>query len=172
MKAYFAPLPKRVKTERDKDRIEKSAESEHPNKAQSHSLIGLSASKSSGAVNESAEGLAHRLGIECGKPVRPVYLTEDLASWYIFQRNFRPTSDRESFEAQWNLHPPTFHELKMFGKTVRECRYSQSWGISYKYSGATNVARPVEESSMVEDLIETANRLVGCEAFNGCLQNW
>jgi len=123
-----------------------------------------------------AEKLAARLH------TRPVYLTPDKASWYLHVKQWMPssTTSPSQFAQEWQLHPSQRHALKLFGKTVYENRWSQSWGVSYPYSGATNVARPMEESTMVPQLLERANRLTegllhhkeDSPPYNGCLQNW
>jgi len=125
-----------------------------------------------------AEKLAARL-----HNTRPVYLTPDKASWYLHVKQWMPssTTSPSQFAQEWQLHPSQRHALKLFGKTVYENRWSQSWGVSYPYSGATNVARPMEESTMVPRLLERANRLTEgllhkeegeTPPYNGCLQNW
>jgi len=117
-----------------------------------------------------AEELGSRLDPE------PVYLTEE--SWYILSKAWLPSSAAK-FEEEWNLHPQNRHPLKLFGRIVYEKRWSQSWGVSYSYSGATNVARPLEDSDMVQMLLRKANELTttiqtenDTSPYNGCLQNW
>jgi alkylated DNA repair dioxygenase AlkB len=119
-------------------------------------------------ANNTANTLAQRLGADV------CYLTPEGESWYLLKRKWLPS---ENFEAEWNLHPTVRHELKIFGKTVHENRWSQSWGFSYAYSGSTNFAKPLEESEMVTSLIEKANEmaqgvLMHGSPYNGCLQNW
>lgn len=127
--------------------------------------------------NPYAEALAQRLDTDAN------YLTEDGASWYLLKRKWLASKgddkdDNRMFDNEWNLHPTKRHNLKLFGKTVQEKRWSQTWGVSYSYSGSTNVALPIPESSMVERLIRTANELTADvidsvdKPYNGCLQNW
>ena len=103
----------------------------------------------------------------------PVYLTE--SSWYILVKGWMPSTP-SAFQEEWDLHPEDRHPIKMFGRVVYEKRWSQSWGVSYSYSGGTNVARSVEESSMIPMLLQKANELTDSiqqeNAYNGCLQNW
>lgn len=123
--------------------------------------------------NEVAEELAKRLGTSVK------YLTKDANSWYLLKGGWWLPSSEE-FSAEWDLHPKQRHKLKLFGREVEEKRWSQSWGVSYSYSGSTNVAKPFSESSNVTTaLIQQANELtkdvINCEVtspYNGCLQNW
>jgi len=116
------------------------------------------------------------------------YLTDDRASWYILARRWWPCSGETEFQQQWDLHPEQRHKLKLFGRTVAEKRWSQSWGVAYRYSGATNPARPImENGGLVQDLINAANDLVAIQQqqqdrrdddsscarpYNAVLQNW
>lgn len=119
--------------------------------------------------------LAEELGVKLD--ASPVYLTQD--SWYIIAKGWMAPSTAAEFDREWSLHPAKRHPLKIFGRVVLEKRWSQSWGVTFSYSGFTNVARPVEESHMVQLLIQRANELTqsiqtdgDTEPYNGCLQNW
>lgn len=108
---------------------------------------------------------------------QPVYLTDN--SWYVLAKAWMPPASPTAFNHEWNLHPKDRHALKMFGKTVYEKRWSQSWGVSYSYSGSINQARPNAESEMVLLLLRKANELTrplqtesDSSPYNGCLQNW
>lgn len=127
---------------------------------------------------------------------RVMYLTEDHSSWLVLAQNWYKCPSPEAFQAEWSRHPPERHLLKIFGKVCSEKRWSQSWGASYPYSGATNVAKPIEQDSVVARLLETINTIVAkCQEdetvgqaakkdeqqkhqgpshkyYNGCLQNW
>jgi hypothetical protein len=120
--------------------------------------------------NTQAETLANSLFLTTTKKVKLTYLTKDGNSWYIYISKFLPPADSEAFNQQWSLHPDMFHELKLFGKVVKECRYSQSWGFSYKYSGSTNKARSLDDSPFIGELIRIANNVVEGAPYNGCLQ--
>lgn len=124
----------------------------------------------------------------------PCYLTKNCQSWYIHAKRWMPTPSREAFDQEWALHPTDRHKLQVYGRPVLEKRWSQSWGFSYAYSGATNQARPLTESTVLSDLLKIANLLLagstsppashgkgeiqppeaqnGIFAYNGCLQNW
>lgn len=59
------------------------------------------------------------------------------------------------------------------GKVCYETRYSQSWGVSYSYSGGANKARCLSGNPFIQDLIDKCNAISpGCGPYNGCLQNW
>mmetsp|Transcript_78166 Transcript_78166/g.152929 ORF Transcript_78166/g.152929 Transcript_78166/m.152929 type:complete len:278 (-) Transcript_78166:3-836(-) len=126
--------------------------------------------------NPSAEALATALSDATGKVVKPVYMTNDCKSWYLLSRRYLPTPDKAAFEEQWDSHPSEYHQIRMFGKLVNESRWSQSWGVAYRYSSTVNTERPLHENAVVMDLIGAANNLVGCvhlgAPYNGCLQNW
>lgn len=131
-------------------------------------------SKTPQVCNEKAQALGAKL--DC----KPTYLTKDGNSWYILKNGWLKPKNSKEFVREWDLHPTARHEIKLFGKTVQEKRWSQSWGVSYSYSGSTNKARPLEESIMVPILIQQANdftkNLFGNngegDAYNACLQNW
>jgi alkylated DNA repair dioxygenase AlkB len=133
-----------------------------------HAYFTSNKSRKISSLNETAETLAQRLHGDV------FYLTDDGESWYLLKRKWLPSVD---FDTEWNLHPTKRHVLKVYGKTVQENRWSQSWGVSYAYSGSTSIARPLEESKLVTTLIAKANEmtqgLTSTESpYNGCLQNW
>ncbi|CAB9507938.1 alkB, alkylation repair homolog 2 (E. coli) [Seminavis robusta] len=132
-----------------------------------------------------SEVQATALGARLGSP--PVFLTSDGASWYIHVKNWKPSTSTPIFQEQWDLHPNEFHALELFGKTVYQNRWSQSWGHSYAYSGTVSPARDFldhPEGAMIQTLVDEVNMLVaglfpsveGVESedfpYNGCLQNW
>ena len=128
-----------------------------------------SGAKRKKTTNSVAESLAQRF--DCPQIF---YLTKDAKSWIILQKKWW-TSSPLDFEREWNLHPEIRHKIKLFGKVVEERRWSQSWGVSYAYSGSTNAAKPTEESAMVSELIDKVNDLTKDlmqPAYNGCLENW
>lgn len=125
--------------------------------------------------NPEAEALAHALN-SCPTPTltkaRVTYLTKDAKSWVLVAQNWKPSS-RGTFDEQWALHPPTRHALMLYGKVCHETRFSQAWGISYRYSGNVNQARPLSENPFVQELITACNELLSDRGpYNGCLQNW
>lgn len=121
--------------------------------------------------NDIAETLGERL------EVSPVYLTEDGESWYLLAERWMRSNPKD-FREEWEAHPTLRHPLKLFGKTVYEKRWSQSWGYSYAYSGSVSVGKPIAESSMVGLLVDKANELTSGvisddpTPYNMCLQNW
>jgi alkylated DNA repair dioxygenase AlkB len=127
------------------------------------------------ATNEEAERLAQKLDST------PIYLTPDGASWYIVAKRWMATPSPEAFQAEWDLHPSSRRPLFVYGRQVHEKRWSQGWGVSFRYSGALIEARPLNESTVLRDLLEKANTLVEDvvvsntddeTVYNGCLQNW
>jgi hypothetical protein len=73
------------------------------------------------------------------------------------------------FDELWNLHPETFHEIKMHGKLVKTPRWQQAYGADYRYTGNTNRALPVP--SMLEPLHRWAREQID-PRLNGLLLNW
>lgn len=91
---------------------------------------------------------------------RPIYLTPDQRSWILHVERWWPPPDATAFETEWKAHPAEYHALQLYGKTVRENRWSQMWGRPYSYSGATNTARPITEAgTMLQELIQTVNEM-------------
>jgi alkylated DNA repair dioxygenase AlkB len=136
-------------------------------------------------VDPLAEGLGLALN------VKPQYLgalntTKD-SSWIIhvprwFPSHKSPVSD---FDTEWNLHPQTRKQLRIFGRWLEENRWSQAWGHSMTYSGMVdNTGRPIEESPTLPLLMEKVNHLMkdtingssedcgSYHQYNACLQNW
>eukprot|EP00746_Dinoflagellata_sp_MGD_P064323 gnl/MRDRNA2_/MRDRNA2_268716_c0_seq1.p1 gnl/MRDRNA2_/MRDRNA2_268716_c0~~gnl/MRDRNA2_/MRDRNA2_268716_c0_seq1.p1 ORF type:complete len:319 (+),score=41.38 gnl/MRDRNA2_/MRDRNA2_268716_c0_seq1:131-958(+) len=130
-------------------------------------------------LNQEAEALAHafrvsqpRMGCIGTPKAQVTYLTKDSQSWVLVVKHWMPSSPDE-FAQQWALHPADYHPLMMYGKICHETRFSQSWGISYKYSGSINQARPLSDNPFIEKLIEQCNLLLPNRGpYNGCLQNW
>jgi len=128
--------------------------------------------------DDKAEALARRLD------AKPTYMTEDGNSWYILVKAWLCPSTEDDFEEEWSLHPVDRKPLRLYGRTVYEKRWSQSWGMSYAYSGSVSVAKPIKEDTISSKLLLRANELTrdlfmdndSSEAttspYNGCLQNW
>ncbi len=72
------------------------------------------------------------------------------------------------FEAIWNLKPTTRHTLRVYGKEVKQPRYTQGYLTDYYYSGALmkGIALPKE----LEELYSFAKRYDS--RFNQILVNW
>ena len=131
------------------------------------------------------------------------YLTNDGESWYIHMKGWYlppKQSYQETFDYEWNLHPLERRELKLYGKTFLERRWSQCWGQTISYSGLINQGRSIDESTVVQHLFNTFNSVIektplktGCyrridgtrntqddqedgkefvPPYNACLQNW
>ncbi|HET9987268.1 MAG TPA: hypothetical protein VFQ65_02090, partial [Kofleriaceae bacterium] len=55
----------------------------------------------------------------------------------------------------WEMHPTTFHVIKMYGKQVRTPRWQQAYGADYRYTGNTNRALAIPaELVLIHDWIE------------------
>jgi alkylated DNA repair dioxygenase AlkB len=75
---------------------------------------------------------------------------------------------RARFEELWALHPETFHEITIHGRSVKTPRWQQAYGADYHYTGRVNRALPVPP--LLEPLHEWAR---GIDArLNGVLLNW
>lgn len=115
------------------------------------------------------------LGLALNSPVQ--YLTKQEDAWYILAKAYMP-STQSTLNQQWSQHPSSYHELKVFGKTCHENRYSQQWStqdnFAYNYSGSSAISKSYfqPEGLMVKNLIRTCNDLIGKNVYNGCLQNW
>ena len=105
----------------------------------------------SGTVSD-AEALGQKLG-----SVKPTYLTGNGSSWYILVKGWMKTPSDEAFRQEWELHPAQRNELVVFGRPCMEKRWSQAWGVSFAYSGSMNKARPIEESTVLQQLMERVN---------------
>lgn len=133
-------------------------------------------------INESAERLGFKLGS------KPIYITDDSKSWYILVRLWLVPESQTIFEKEWMLHPPNRRKVKIYGKTLDEKRWSQAWGVSMAYSGLEQTAKPIEDSTIVPQMLDMINELmedvplndVDCDLkkmdpqalYNACLQNW
>lgn len=74
-----------------------------------------------------------------------------------------------AFDKLWQLHPPEFHTIQMYGRLVKTPRWQQAYGQDYYYTGQTNRARPIPEELL--PLQEWACGTVHKE-LNGLLLNW
>lgn len=77
--------------------------------------------------------------------------------------------DEATFEALWDLHPETFHEIMIHGRAVKTPRWQQAYGADYRYTGQINHALPVpsEIAPLHRWLQENLD-----PALNGLLFNW
>ena len=132
--------------------------------------------------NELAEWLGAKLGS------KPIYITQDSKSWYILVKRWLVPESQTFFENEWMLHPVNRRKVKIYGKTLDEKRWSQAWGVSMAYSGLEQEAKPIEDSTVVPQLLDTINGLMedmplkgdDCDEkrtdqhrlYNACLQNW
>ena len=107
-----------------------------------------------------------------------IKLTPDGSSWIVHIRNYKSPPTQEVFEQVWSKHPKTRKSIgKLFGrdKECHENRYSQSYGVSFSYSGYTDdVPRPIAEDDVLVELLQEVNSVVRTDRgpYNGCLMNW
>ena len=83
-------------------------------------------------------------------------------------------ADENTFKKIWDMHPETFHKIKIFGKELNTPRWQQSYGIDYKFSGTTFKALPIP--GILEPYIQWANKNeIDNDRngdLNGILLNW
>ena len=73
------------------------------------------------------------------------------------------------FNLIWNLHPPDYHIIRIMGKEIKTPRWQQSFGMSYNYSGSTNLAIPVPKE--LNKYLEWCKTNID-DRLNGFLLNW
>jgi alkylated DNA repair dioxygenase AlkB len=73
------------------------------------------------------------------------------------------------FDALWTMHPHAFHEIKMFGRSVKTPRWQQAYGRDYRYSGRVNKALPIPP---LLNLFLCWSRDNIDSDLNGLLLNW
>lgn len=106
-----------------------------------------------------------------------VKLTPDGGSWLIHAHRYKPSfppksliSTKSLFQQQWETHPSERKCLgKIYGRICFENRWSQSYGVSYSYSGYreseqadynTNTHRPIHEDPILEEFINEINHIL------------
>ena len=77
--------------------------------------------------------------------------------------------DKEGFETLWQLHPPEFYELQMYGRGVKTPRWQQAFGMDYRYTGRINHALPTPP--FLEPFLEWSRANID-SSLNGLLLNW
>src|SRR5215475_2065712 len=50
--------------------------------------------------------------------------------------------DAAQFEELWQMHPQEFHEIELYGRSVKTPRWQQAFGRDYHYTGRVNRALP------------------------------
>ena len=79
--------------------------------------------------------------------------------------------DYNNFDILWNIHPKKKGKIKIMGNEIETPRWQQSYGISYQFSGTTNVALPIPD--IVQKYIDWANNYDNSkDKFNMALLNW
>ncbi|MBK8370364.1 MAG: alpha-ketoglutarate-dependent dioxygenase AlkB [Saprospiraceae bacterium] len=77
--------------------------------------------------------------------------------------------DPDAFERLWNIHPETFHEIKIHGRMVKTPRWQQAFMIDYQYTGRVNKALPLP--IMIQPVFEWVKTYIDSR-LNGLLINW
>ncbi|MEM6730856.1 MAG: alpha-ketoglutarate-dependent dioxygenase AlkB [Myxococcota bacterium] len=72
-------------------------------------------------------------------------------------------------QALWDLHPPRFHVVTMYGRKLETPRWQQAYGADYVYSG--NVNRALRVPSLLRPLLDVCQRTID-PRLNGLLVNW
>jgi alkylated DNA repair dioxygenase AlkB len=75
----------------------------------------------------------------------------------------------EGFDALWAIHPDGFHEISMYGRSVKTPRWQQAYGEDYAYTGRVNRALPVPPS--LAPLLAWSQATFDAR-LNGLLLNW
>lgn len=105
-------------------------------------------------------------------------MNQDGSSWIIHAKEYMKSSDLISFEKLWDMHPKERKYIGiLYGKPAFENRFSQSYGVSYNYSGykeATGTQCPITDDPILTNLIDEIGKIVDeCRGpYNGCLTNW
>ena len=76
---------------------------------------------------------------------------------------------QDEFEILWNLHPASFHEIKIHGRLVEIPRWQQAYGEDYHYTGRVNKALPILK--LLGPVFDWSQREIAAE-LNGALVNW
>ena len=79
------------------------------------------------------------------------------------------TFDFNQFKELWQLHPETYHTIKIHGKEIPTPRWQQAYGKNYNYTGAKNNALPIP--SQLQFFLDWAKSTID-ERLNGLLLNW
>ena len=77
--------------------------------------------------------------------------------------------DAEAFAVAWDLHPAIRPSILMHGRQVQVPRWTQAYGVDYRYSGQTSMAKPVPP--LIDPLLAWARQEVHA-ALNAVLVNW
>jgi len=75
----------------------------------------------------------------------------------------------DNFEALWALHPTSYDDRDMFGRSVLLPRWQEAYGRDYKYSG--KVKKAVEMSPLVQPYLDMARASID-DRLTGALLNW
>ena len=77
--------------------------------------------------------------------------------------------DAAGVAALWELHPPEYHVIQMYGRPVATPRWQQAYGADYHYTGRVNRAEPLTPAML--PFLAWA-RDAEDPRLNGLLLNW
>lgn len=86
--------------------------------------------------------------------------------------------DEQLFDELWNLHPPEYGSIKMFGKNILTPRWHAVYGNrDYKFTGVTHAANPIPQAvdgqpHLFQRLIDWVAGDSGHTSYNSLLVNW
>ena len=103
------------------------------------------------------------------------YIHLENNSW--IENGYIPESilpSEKGFKLIWEMHPNTFHKIKLFGKEFNTPRWQQSYGKDYKFSGTLSKALPIP--NILKPFLQWANNNEIKKGrngdLNGLLLNW
>src|SRR5205823_3361735 len=77
--------------------------------------------------------------------------------------------DAKKFQQLWDLRPPEFHRIKMFGRFMPTPRWQQAFERDYRFTGQVNYALPAPP--ILQPLLAWSSREID-PRLNGILVNW
>ena len=77
--------------------------------------------------------------------------------------------DTKAFQTLWDLHPETYHTLKIHGKEVKTPRWQQAYGQNYRYTGSQNNALAIPDT--LSPFLTWSQTHIH-PGLNGLLLNW
>ena len=71
-------------------------------------------------------------------------------SWYGYLPELPDEIKLIDFDEVWNLHPTEYGRIVMYGKEINTPRWQESYGRSYRFSGLTHQAHPIEHPYLIK----------------------
>lgn len=107
-----------------------------------------------------------------GSKCEIIYLNEDKSSWVILIKDYLKNIEID-FDSLWDLHPADYNTIRIFDKEIKLPRYTNNYGIDYRFSGAIHKASPTPKE--INEIIQNLQNIVvndNNSLLNGCLVNW